>query len=45
MSASASNTSIFLIDTPKQIKNKVQNTLFKSKSSHIFIIDVKYSQS
>jgi len=39
MSASDSNTSIFLTDTPKQIKNKVQVTC-KSKSSHIFVIDV-----
>jgi tryptophanyl-tRNA synthetase len=45
MSASDTNTSIFLTDTPKQIKNKVQVALCKSKSSHIFIIDVKCSQS
>ena len=45
MSASDSNTSIFLTDTPKQIKNKVQETSRKSKSSRIFIIDVKHSQS
>ena len=44
MSASDSNTSIFFTDTPKQIKNKVQVTC-KNKSSQIFIIDVKHSQS